>query len=70
MAKSYWVTFKYEKLPIFCFNCGRTLHGEKGCTERKPMGQHVAVGENQWAIWLRANMGRQKFGVQSGGSTG
>jgi hypothetical protein len=20
--KSFWITFKYEKLPMFCFNCG------------------------------------------------
>ena len=35
-GKSHWVTFKYEKLPMFCFNCGRIIHGEKGCTKRKP----------------------------------
>jgi hypothetical protein len=30
-GKSYWVTFKYEKLPMFCFECGRIIHGDKGC---------------------------------------
>jgi hypothetical protein len=30
-GKSYWVNFRYEKLPMFCFNCGRVMHGSLGC---------------------------------------
>lgn len=28
-GKSLWVEFKYEKLPLFCFNCGRIVHGQE-----------------------------------------
>ena len=30
-GKTTWVEFRYEKLLLFCFKCGRILYGEKGC---------------------------------------
>jgi hypothetical protein len=69
-GKSHWVTFKYEKLPMFYFTCGKLLHGEKRCTERKSSRQHGVAEEKQWGVWLRADLGRRKFGVSGGGSTG
>lgn len=36
----YWVTFKYERLPLFCFKCGRILHGLKGCPVKKSQRRH------------------------------
>lgn len=27
-----WVNFRYEKLPQFCFYCGKVGHGEQGCS--------------------------------------
>lgn len=29
-----WITFKYEHLPKFCFNCGVIVHGKTGCTRQ------------------------------------
>jgi hypothetical protein len=52
---SRWVSFKYKKLPVFCFRCGRILYGPKGCTEvntRPP--NHDGVSEG-WGHWLRAD---------------
>jgi len=30
-GKSIWVSFKYEKLPHFCYSCGRIVHGPFKC---------------------------------------
>jgi hypothetical protein len=30
-GKSHWVTCRYDRLPMFCFECGRVIHGDKGC---------------------------------------
>lgn len=39
-ALDYWESFKYERLPLFCFNCGRILHGVKGCMVKKSQRHH------------------------------
>ena len=45
-----WVTFKYERLPTFCFNCGILGHDNRHC--------HVSVEEqgknSQYGEWLKA----------------
>lgn len=57
-GKTHWVTFKYEKLPIFCFRCGRILHEAGGCPERVVVGS-----EARWGPWLRADPQKNSFGV-------
>lgn len=45
-----WVCFKYERLPTFCFTCGKIGHDEKHCGmvfEEQPL-------ERQYGEWLRA----------------
>ena len=45
-----WVSFKYERLPTFCFSCGKIGHDEKHCgvvTEKQSM-------EKKYGDWLRA----------------
>jgi hypothetical protein len=53
-GKEYWVTFKYEKLPLFCFHCGRILHGRKGCTVKTSQRRYEEEGHKDWGVWLRA----------------
>jgi hypothetical protein len=65
-GKSHWVTFKYEKLPMFYFTCGRLLHGDLGCPERKLSRQQGDVEAKPWGVWLRADLGRRRSGFSGG----
>ena len=45
-----WVSFKYERLPTFCFTCGKIGHDDKHCgieIEKQPL-------ERQYGEWMRA----------------
>ena len=46
----YWVQYKYERLPIFCFICGMMGHDDKHC-HAFPDGQQATP---QYGEWLRA----------------
>ena len=55
-----WVSFKYERLPTFCFSCGKIGHDEKHCrvvTEKQSM-------EKQYGEWLR--VGSMSKGLNEG----
>ncbi|CAH9070814.1 unnamed protein product [Cuscuta epithymum] len=53
-GKSYWVDFKYEKLPNFCFICGLIGHSDKFC----PLNyEEDIVLEKKIGIQLRAGSG-------------
>ena len=54
----FWVTFKYERLPTFCFWCGKLGHDERHCSES--LGSQNT--DRQYGDWLRAN-GNSKNGV-------
>jgi hypothetical protein len=74
-GKAQWVSFKYENLPVFCFNCGRIVHGENGCPVRLRPDQ-----KKEWGVWLRADKlrrqgpsrgaGRQLAGLPHGHHSG
>jgi hypothetical protein len=46
-----WFDLKYEKIPHFCFDCGRLVHPVEGCQAEKD-------DSKQWGEWLRASPGR------------
>jgi hypothetical protein len=50
-GKSFWVPFKYEKLPVFCYRCGRIVHDQEGCPE-PPQKKHDE--KTPWGSWIRA----------------
>ena len=64
----HWVTFKYERLPNFCFLCGILGHDEKHCSS----SQDRSECSRQYGDWLRANNGarggleKQKAASNSG----
>uniref|UniRef100_A0A803NVA0 CCHC-type domain-containing protein n=1 Tax=Cannabis sativa TaxID=3483 RepID=A0A803NVA0_CANSA len=60
----YWVNFKYEKLPTFCFICGKIGHAEKFCPRLFLKPLHLQ--EKPYNLELRASTQRRHstFGVQ------
>lgn len=59
-GKSYWVNFKYEKLPMFCFHCWRIVHGSQGCPESTHLHLNSENTEKQWGVWFRAEAPRRR----------
>uniref|UniRef100_A0A803NRU7 Zinc knuckle CX2CX4HX4C domain-containing protein n=1 Tax=Cannabis sativa TaxID=3483 RepID=A0A803NRU7_CANSA len=61
----YWVNFKYERLPTFCFICGIIGHSEKFCPRLflKPLHLH----EKPYSLELKATTQRRQstFGAQN-----
>lgn len=47
-----WISFKYERLPHFCFTCGLIGHTENYCS--KPFEDFNPAEEKQFGPWLRA----------------
>jgi hypothetical protein len=48
-----WFDIKYEKVPHFCFDCGRLVHPDGDCLAEKEEVQ-------QWGEWLRASPRRNQ----------
>ena len=53
-SDSRWVEFKYERLPVFCYLCGKINHNEKDCTEWIHSADSINSEEKQYGLWLRA----------------
>ena len=49
-GEKFWVSFRYERLPTFCFHCGRLGHDLKHCQEIS----NSQDSSNQYGDWLRA----------------
>jgi hypothetical protein len=58
-SEGKWFDIKYERIPHFCFDCGRLVHSVEGCLAEK---EEV----KQWGEWLRATPRKPQKSVSSG----
>jgi hypothetical protein len=56
---SSWVHFKYEKLPAFCFKCGRILHASSGCPISSSKRANHKIGVWGWALGFRLEINQK-----------
>ena len=53
-----WVDFRYERLPIFCYWCGKLDHDDRDCTLWLDSNESLELEERQYGPWLRADTER------------
>ncbi|KAI9110533.1 hypothetical protein K1719_018399 [Acacia pycnantha] len=52
-----WISIRYEKLPNFCYSCGKVGHDNRNCKSEKLMSA-VNVSEPRFGSWLSTNVCR------------
>ncbi|KAK7828558.1 hypothetical protein CFP56_030115 [Quercus suber] len=57
-APPKWVDFRYERLPIFCYWCGKVDHDERDCTQWLRSKESLRAEDKQFGAWLRASQDR------------
>jgi hypothetical protein len=54
----FWVDFRYEHLPIFCYQCGMLGHSVHDCLEGRRSGGDPNTPIDKFGPWLRAAAAR------------
>ena len=52
--KELWVSFKYERLPIICYWCGRLNHNDRDCETCIDSEGTLTEVDREYGSWLRA----------------
>lgn len=55
-----WLPFKYERLPLSCFQCGVIKHAKRGCSLAGKRMDSSKERNPQYGLWVRATP--SKFG--------
>ena len=58
-GEDWWVRFKYERLPNFCYRCGLLEHDLKDCTQENGADANGNRGELQYGAWMRGEPARK-----------
>lgn len=53
----FWITFKYENAPVFCFICGLLGHSDKFCSQLFDKPENEIV--RPYGSWMRAPLRKQ-----------
>ncbi|XP_040995985.1 uncharacterized protein LOC121242150 [Juglans microcarpa x Juglans regia] len=53
-GKQRWVEFQYERLPLFCFQCGVIKHAGRACAMDRSTLNSTDTSHIQYGKWLRA----------------
>uniref|UniRef100_A0A2N9HU09 Reverse transcriptase domain-containing protein n=1 Tax=Fagus sylvatica TaxID=28930 RepID=A0A2N9HU09_FAGSY len=56
--KETWISFKYERLPNFCYWCGLLTHGDRDCEKWLRSKGTLRREDQQYGAWLRASVER------------
>ena len=64
-----WIRFKYERLPIMCYWCGKLSHSDKDCEFWVRSNGSLTKSDRQFDAWLRAPLFNTKkcSAIQVGG---
>lgn len=60
-GESRWVSFKFERLPNFCYRCGLLNHALRDCNEGHESNKEEGVNVLQYGAWMKGYM------IQRGG---
>ncbi|XP_016684451.1 uncharacterized protein [Gossypium hirsutum] len=55
-GNKFWIPFKYEKLPTFCFGCGMLGHSLHDCTEIAPAEENKIREDPPFSLALKAKL--------------
>lgn len=59
MSNVAWALLKFERLPNFCYWCGRLTHSERDCEVWSRGKGSLSKDNQQYGEWLRADPVRQ-----------
>lgn len=59
-GKKMWIMVKYERLPKFCYLCGKIGHVESDCENEEAKQYHSEYGEWLWDSPMKNLGGRQE----------